>query len=568
VSSALVAIAIGPVQPFIAAARKTRDLWCGSTLLSRACCAVACVLADEDVTRLVFPAPETLEDLEPDDARPDEFPVANRVVAVVDGEPGALAQEACAVASDELRRLAKNAFDGIRSPFDRELAERQVGELLETAWAAVPLENPDDDRAYRAARSRLDALLAARKATRDFAQPDHQGDTGQRRKCSIDGLRETVLLHDEASKEAAQRKPFEIAKGEWLCGVSLLKRHAFKGRAAKQPVPSTSGLASAPTRRLLEQKHPDSWKTFRDEMNRLEADDEESWLFEDRLVECVDGDPDRAQEARAALRKLFDDTKVPRPRPYYALLRADGDGMGRLIDAQPSRAAHRELSAALVRFATEAREVIGRHGGHAVYAGGDDVLALLPLESALVCAREVVKAFDERLQRVSHADGTQPSLSAGLVIAHHLEPLSHTLARSEGAEKAAKKEGGGRLAVCVAKRSGGEDVVVEAWDELQELGMLGAQVRAGRIPSGMAYEMRGAARRIRGAENEKALGLAETKRILSRKEPDRGREKALDQDTRNRLLARVERRGLDVVATELIVASELAGTPGPEGGAP
>ena len=52
----LLLISIGPVQDFIAQARRSRDLWFGSHLLSELSRAVARALADE--TKLIFPALE------------------------------------------------------------------------------------------------------------------------------------------------------------------------------------------------------------------------------------------------------------------------------------------------------------------------------------------------------------------------------------------------------------------------------------------------------------------------------------------------------------------------------
>lgn len=49
---------IGPVQEFIAAARRTRDLWAGSQLLSELSRTIAIALRDETKENLIFPAPD------------------------------------------------------------------------------------------------------------------------------------------------------------------------------------------------------------------------------------------------------------------------------------------------------------------------------------------------------------------------------------------------------------------------------------------------------------------------------------------------------------------------------
>ena len=52
----LLALTVGPVQEFIAAARRTRDLWFGSYLLSEISKATAKAVQDHGGT-LIFPAP-------------------------------------------------------------------------------------------------------------------------------------------------------------------------------------------------------------------------------------------------------------------------------------------------------------------------------------------------------------------------------------------------------------------------------------------------------------------------------------------------------------------------------
>ena len=77
-------IHIGPVQSFIAAARRSRDLWFGSWLLSELSKAAAKSIAEnkgEGINALVFPAPASLEDLAANSA----LNVANKIVAVVNG---------------------------------------------------------------------------------------------------------------------------------------------------------------------------------------------------------------------------------------------------------------------------------------------------------------------------------------------------------------------------------------------------------------------------------------------------------------------------------------------------
>ena len=73
----LMSLAVGPVQGFIAAARRTRDLWFGSNLLSEVSKAAARVMQMQGA-RSVFPAPNSPADLEPNSA----LNVGNKLMAV------------------------------------------------------------------------------------------------------------------------------------------------------------------------------------------------------------------------------------------------------------------------------------------------------------------------------------------------------------------------------------------------------------------------------------------------------------------------------------------------------
>jgi len=55
----LVTLSLGPVQSLIGAARRTRDLWCGSWLLNEAAKAAAKVINDQHKGALIFPCPDS-----------------------------------------------------------------------------------------------------------------------------------------------------------------------------------------------------------------------------------------------------------------------------------------------------------------------------------------------------------------------------------------------------------------------------------------------------------------------------------------------------------------------------
>src|SRR5205085_11919153 len=138
----LIAIGIGPVQEFIASARRSRDLWFGSWLLSELSKAAAHTLVTiptQDRSRLIFPAIEKLEDLQAG----SEFNVVNKIVALID-DPELASKAVWQAMQTRLDGIRQKAYGEIRGRFDEDKAKRQVADLIEFFWAAARLENPQD----------------------------------------------------------------------------------------------------------------------------------------------------------------------------------------------------------------------------------------------------------------------------------------------------------------------------------------------------------------------------------------------------------------------------------------
>ena len=114
------------------------------------------------------------------------------------------------------------------------------------------------------------------------------------------------------------------------------------------------------------------------------------------------------------------------PYPYYSLFIADGDNMGKLINNLVDIDSHSLLSQNLSKFAENLPLVInGQYKGTCIYAGGEDILAYLPLHTAL----EFVSFINGDFSKI------ETTLSGGLVIAHHLTPLNEVMRLAREAEK-------------------------------------------------------------------------------------------------------------------------------------
>ena len=227
-------------------------------------------------------------------------------------------------------------------------------------------------------------------------------------------------------------------------------------------------------------------------------------------------------------------------RPYYAVLMMDGDEMGKWLSGEKSPkveevlheklvryhkkskersaalalprpvspALHNAISAALNTFSTKlAPEIVDEHNGQLIYAGGDDVLAVLPLDTALTCAKELREAFSSE-----EAMGERATVSAGLVIAHEKEDLRYVLQCARAAEKLAKDSGRNRLVLGILRRSGEHAFNQMAWDYTSNLEIQRAAF-SGDITDRWAYKLRGELPMLQALPSE-AWG-EELKRMLA-----------------------------------------------------
>lgn len=575
----LIIIHIGPVQEFIATARRSRDLWFGSWLLSELSKAVAATLVDPAGGEggLLFPAPEGSATLAPD----SDLNVANKVVAILPGLPDNFDSLLREAVQARLRTLwsqarARREFQGALQT--EEIAWQQIAEMPELFWVSVPLTGRDET-AYVAARRQAEALMAARKTARTFGSVGWEQVHGQP-KSSLDGSRESVIPEDafpQRGDDSATRDQkiqalydqYGARAAERLSGVDLLKRHG--SRSQQDDFPSTSHIAAQPLLEWLQTLPSEAQNRIRGEwmgyVSSLPRQAQErtsyrhpvlgssdaSMLFESRLRENLD--EAAFDNAQVRLQTFFNSSMEGRfPLPYYAILLADGDRMGKVIDNQKSPDSHRDLSGRLASFATGAAELVGQHGGALIYAGGDDVLALLPIHRVITCARLLAAHFADLMADFTDQDGKAPTLSAGVAITHHIEPLSDALDLARQAEKVAKGVADkNALAVTVSKRSGANVTVQGHWGDLDARLLEFAELhRQEAVPDGAAFELRTLALRFsmpalsaqalqqagqhsgpRNDEERIRLGLGEgiipeAKRILGRKRGQQGSQSITD----------------------------------------
>ncbi|MCZ2408048.1 MAG: type III-B CRISPR-associated protein Cas10/Cmr2 [Burkholderiales bacterium] len=158
---------------------------------------------------------------------------------------------------------------------------------------------------------------------------------------------------------------------------------------------------------------------------------------------------------------------------------------------------HQAISGALNDFSlTVVRHVVEQeHLGRLIYAGGDDVFAMLPVADLLSAMQRLRLAysggrpddnddtwsdFDRRDRTRLHLKGgfaflngqlmrmmgTKATASCGAVIAHHQAPLTAVRRELAAAEQRAKNDGGrDAFSITIVKRSGGALRLTAKWGE-------------------------------------------------------------------------------------------------------
>ncbi len=546
--------AIGPVQDFIASARTSHDLQFGSWLLSELSKAAARSISIES-HQLIFPAPRQKQDLEPGST----LSVANKVVAIVGNTPEDVADQVWQAVTQRLNQVYKETYDKINGNIDRELAQKQINDLIEFYWVSVPYIG---EQRYTRVRSYAEALLAARKTTRNFRQT-----TGREGvpKSSLDGFRESVLrISTKPISDDEFYTTYHAESGEALSGIDLLKRW---GEAESASFSSTTDVAAQPFRLMLKEEKEQVLlqrvkallKAYTD---RGETDG--TYFYVERLVQLIEEEDERSEFRDKFAQILKEEGIDQRPSPYYTLLLADGDNMGKTIDAQDDEEKHQKLSRKLSTFAQVAKDIIvDEFGGTTIYVGGDDILAYLPLHTALACISSLNAKFKQDMQDFLVDESSHSAtLSGGLVIAHHLTPLSDVLNMAHRVEKQAKGISGKNALAIVANKRGGVSRIVKAKLDvlIERMQVLIGYTRQGQISAGTAYELQKLHQELSETKLTQNAFQREAIRIIQRKR-ETGGEQEIQKEVQQRFEAWFEDETLSLneLALEMIIAGEFAG---------
>jgi CRISPR-associated protein Cmr2 len=303
----LIQFTVGPVQDFIAQARRTRDLWYGSHLLSELSRAVARWLAGQRGVKLIFPAleaddPELAPCVQPfrlmkrekngvlEEEKVSPLAVANIVLAEVRDADKPL-EELAAGARDAMQRFwkekiadrAKTACEDLLAIDDDAAVvwDEQIRSFLEfiAAWTESG-DAPDD---YRKARDVLNKAIAGRKNLRDFEPWRH--DRSGAPKSALDGARVSVLK-DKEDRPADLVRKYRLGENEQLDAVGLVKRAGGETKDSRQShdlqfVPIIN-VALAPWIKLAKESFPNEFDWVAESLRKSKID----WPRVARNIAC------------------------------------------------------------------------------------------------------------------------------------------------------------------------------------------------------------------------------------------------------------------------------------------
>lgn len=560
----VLAAALGPVGSFIAAGRRSRDLWYGSRFLSEVTRIAAKALEAQGV-ELVIPLSTQLHASFLDSESYQGPTISNKILGFLttcDVGPREVLRATERVVRAFVATEMKGLLDERRLDrvIVREYVRKQAeaiehGDFVEFygAWAAID-DGPDTEAR---AITRASRLLAGRKATRTFTAPAVVGAGVP--KSSLDPGRDSVLIEldprspDEvqvARRLDARRARAGIRPEERLDAVALARRRATfqttDANLGKLPFPSLGRVALDPWIEGALAGAPEAMTRVVDTLAQLDEEAargdaalfflsspvrdpgprqtlaavrrfgyDPNVLFEHglsalrnaldaprRLSVHPSGEHELSQDvgdtvleqsfdrAHRALQDLADPVaelhrKRGVPQPYYALLEADGDGVGRLLTRASTDKVRQRLVQALYEFSTKAWHVIEAHQGCAFYVGGDELAAYLPVDRAVSAVAALAAAFASIVGGVAAdllpAAVTElgpATLTSGVAIAHVRDDLREVRAHAHRALEDAKARR--REVLDGALKTGGQlDPKDWGWAVVRELPRAGSTRHSG-----------------------------------------------------------------------------------------
>ena len=446
---------VTPVQSFISQARKSRDLFSGSKLLTELINQSIKLLPEN--SKVIFPSTNFNEKL---DSKP------NRFVAEFEAENSEEIKKIGELLTNNVslmfNKIGEKAFKYIISGKKPKYFNKQLNEFLFPYWAAIELS--DDN--YSVEYKKLEATLGATKNIRAFNQTIEEA----ARKCSVCGERNALFYGNAKRKPTYYQKDAlfgikDLLPNEGLCAVCFTKR--FYDSSSAGSFPSTAGISTMNvTSKIIKEKDYIEYK------NLFGKNFDEQLLYKENLTpkyfEKQELDSNKLKDAKiiySKIERLLKNKSLQDFVKYYALIMFDGDSMGRwlsgayLKEGIKLKEFHSKLTESIGNFAMRANEILVEPKGRVVYAGGEDFLGFINLEYLFEVIRDLRVEYDKIINKSLQEfrkENASLTFSAGIVIAHYKMPLSSVLNWARRLEKSAKElnDDKNAFSLAVLKHSG------------------------------------------------------------------------------------------------------------------
>ncbi len=598
----LMVFSITPVQGFIAKARKLRDYWTGSILLSWLSFeGIKWIIENLGPDHIIYPSlidqylvNEYLAKkwkINRDFFMNNESKIAsfpNKFLFLI---PFSKSHEIASKIEKKIRegwknlkesvyeyllKLLKEKLDETNKKYLKNIFDRQNENFWDLNWAAVKLITKDEKNEikkllpkqkfenqfkllekflkmiedkdffeksgigtlYSVSHSLCQSALAVNKLQKKVLRNAEPGE-----KCQMCGEFEVLHYKDCSNKSASDYKKhikefWNFFNNEWknevdfkenerLCSVCFIKRVAYKVLQEKEDHILNSTFKNTRYESTTEIALFDFFERNKNLIENIAKSKDKSFeeIKKDIAQSLYEAD-DRLKKEYGDLSK---DLKIK--DLYFAILLMDGDNMGKLINGEtiastwasvmhpviynklingsidekysklwneifdklPYRnvtsAIHLSISEALGDFAVYGvANIVKKYNGKLIYAGGDDICTVLPVDYAIQAANEIQKYYKSSFRlifnngeseeiidefspipgklSVNLGKGENISISAGILICHHKENLSQMIKTAHTLLDVKAKQEGGRDAVAVQlrKRSGGDRYFVSKWD--------------------------------------------------------------------------------------------------------
>ncbi|MCS6904873.1 MAG: type III-B CRISPR-associated protein Cas10/Cmr2 [Bacteroidia bacterium] len=469
-------LTIGPVQRFIAGARKTTDLFNSSRLLSDLIGCAANFILENYKSQIIYP-----------DKNIESKP--NRLVAIITTEdPIATGKNIELRVRTELKLIAEEIYkiafaENSKLVYEIELYQnylQQVENHLEVFWVFyLPVEKSIN---YAENHKTLQSILGSIKNARPFRQLIEEG-----RKCVLTGEHNALFIGNVRKEEfpayfsgwAVNNR--QIGKKETLGAIGLIKRFYHQYQAfSTDSNKGDSGDGKDETKKKMKVKFPsiteithlhlqeiEAYREFYKKLEKYSDFVDSDYIIynptlEENLQEELHCSEEEFQELKILHAELWKALKEKNKNltKYYALIMFDGDSMGKWLGAENCKkevkeekleAYHAEFSKLLGEYARKATAYLDglsespnekrKAFGKTIYAGGDDFLGFINLAYFWEIIKYLRISFEEEINqklRDYKKESENLTFSAGVVIAHYKEPLQQVVELCRSQEKKAK----------------------------------------------------------------------------------------------------------------------------------